>query len=101
VQVSTEPFAIAYFQVRPLPLPAKDPSNLTLIKIKRGQKARISWKVTGLVTDLTMEPAVANFERSTTGSVDVTPDRDTVYKLTAKSGNRSVVSPTVKIEVKK
>jgi hypothetical protein len=101
VQVSNEPIAIAYFQVRPLPLPVKEPKNLAVVKIKRGESAVISWKVTGSVTDLSIEPAVPNPQGRKTGTATVTPDRDTVYTLTAKAANRPPVSAIVKVEVKK
>jgi serine/threonine protein kinase len=85
VQVKKERFEIVSFEVQPQ-------------KIKRGESATISWKVNGPVTDLSIAPAVG--KQGKTGSITVTPDRDTVYALTARSGEQSLTA-TAKIQVKK
>jgi serine/threonine protein kinase len=85
VQVKKERFEIVSFEVQPQ-------------KIKRGESATISWKVNGPVTDLSIAPAVG--KQGKTGSITVTPDRDTVYTLIARSGEQSLTA-TAKIQVKK
>ena len=85
VQVSTEAFRIILFEARP-------------IRIRRGKTARISWAVSGPVTEVGLEPGIGKLSAAT-GSIDVTPDRDTTYTLTAQAGNK-ILTAKVKVAVR-
>ena len=87
VQVSNERFEIVSFEVRPP-------------RIKRGQAAMLLWKVTGPVTGLSIDPVLTNLQGKNTGAVEIKPERDTVYTLTAQAGTKFLTA-RVKIVVKK
>jgi hypothetical protein len=79
IRVSADRFQIAAFQIKPA-------------KIKRGQSATISWRVMGPVTDISIDPAVGSLQGRSAGSVEVRPDRDTEYVLTARAGKEFLVA---------
>ncbi len=87
VQVSAERFEIVSFEVRPA-------------KIKRGESAALYWNVTGPVTGLSVVPAIGNLTGRNSGGARITPDKDTVYTLTAQAGTRFLTA-TVRISVKR
>jgi serine/threonine protein kinase/uncharacterized cupredoxin-like copper-binding protein len=82
-----EPFDIVSFDVTPL-------------KIKRGEAVTISWKVSGPVTGLSMEPDVGSL-LGKNSPVQVKPEKDTIYFLTARAGSKVLLSRRVKVTVKK
>jgi hypothetical protein len=83
VEVSTKPVEIVSFAGIPT-------------KIKRGESATLTWKVSGPVTELSIQPDVGDVQGKS--SINVAPDRTTEYVLTAKAGGKSVKSK-VKISV--
>ena len=74
VEVSTEPFSILKFDVRPKSIAA-------------GESARISWKVTGPVNELGITPDAGSLTTSE-GEIQIHPTTTTQYVLTARSGDQ-------------
>jgi hypothetical protein len=74
VEVSTEPFSIVKFDVKPKSIAA-------------GESARISWKVTGPVNELGITPNVGSLTTSE-GEIEIHPTTTTQYVLTAQSGDQ-------------
>jgi serine/threonine protein kinase len=85
VEVSTEPFGITRFTVKPG-------------SIHRGESAEISWSVSGAVTGLGIDPDVGPLNTKT-GARAVQPTKTTTYVLTAKSGSQ-ILTKTVKLKVR-
>jgi hypothetical protein len=85
VEVSTEPFSILRFDVRPKSIAA-------------GESARISWKVTGPVNELGITPEVGSLTTNE-GEIEVHPTMTTKYVLTAQSGDQ-FKTKTVQLKVR-
>jgi hypothetical protein len=86
IHVSTEPVAITEFKA-------------DKTKIKHGEAVRLTWKVAGPITGVTIAPG--NIQSGAQGTVVLAPEKDTEYTLSARAGELVLGTKTIKISVKK